>query len=68
MSRPRLAAWCASGCAILGAACSDGSSRPWTARELNALSEQFTHIAEAYAVVDVCIPVVEADADAKHRV
>lgn len=68
MSRSHFAALCASGCAAFAAACSDDTRRPWTAGELNALTEQFSHIAEAYAVVDVCIPLVAADADAKHRV
>ena len=35
---------------------------------MNALSEQFGHIAEAYAVVDVCIPMIDADKDAKRSV
>jgi hypothetical protein len=35
---------------------------------MNALSEQFSHIAEAYAVVDVCIPMIDADKDAKRSV
>jgi len=54
--------------AILAAACSDEAPEPWNAREMNALSEQFGHIAEAYAVVDVCIPMIDADKDAKRRV
>ena len=35
---------------------------------MNALSEQFGHIAEAYAVVDVCIPMIDSDKDAKRSV
>jgi hypothetical protein len=35
---------------------------------MNELSEQFGHIAEAYAVVDVCIPMIDADKDAKFSV
>jgi len=35
---------------------------------MNELSEQFGHIAEAYAVVDVCIPMIDADKEAKRRV
>jgi hypothetical protein len=54
--------------AILAAACSDQTPEPWSAREMNALSEQFGHIAEAYAVVDVCIPMIDADKDAKRSV
>jgi len=54
--------------AILAAACSDGPREPWSAAEMNALSEQFGHIAEAYAVVDICIPMIDADKDAKYNV
>ena len=53
---------------ILAAACSDQAPEPWSVREMNALSEQFGHIAEAYAVVDVCIPMIDADKDAKRSV
>jgi hypothetical protein len=35
---------------------------------MSALSEQFGHIAEAYAVVDVCMPMIDADRDAKRSV
>ena len=54
--------------ATLAAACSDRAPEPWSAAEMSALSEQFVHIAEAYAVVDVCVPMIDADKDAKHRV
>jgi hypothetical protein len=54
--------------AILATACSDKAPEPWSAAEMSALSEQFKHIAEAYAVVDVCMPMIDADKDAKHRV
>jgi hypothetical protein len=54
--------------AILAAACSDGTPEPWTAAEMNALSKQFGHIAEAYAVVDVCLPMIDANPEAKREV
>jgi hypothetical protein len=54
--------------AIYAAACSDAAPEPWSAAEMSALSEQFGHIAEAYAVVDVCVPMIDADKDAKRRV
>jgi hypothetical protein len=54
--------------AILAAACSEGEPKPWSAAEMSALSEQFGHIAEAYAVVDVCMPMIDADKDAKRSV
>jgi hypothetical protein len=53
---------------MLAAACSDEAPGPWSVREMDALTEQFAHIAEAYAVVDVCIPMIEADVDAKRGV
>jgi len=59
---------CVCALAIVAAACSDSAPKPWTAREMNALAEQFGHIAEAYAVVDICIPKIEANAEAKRRV
>jgi hypothetical protein len=51
--------------AIFAAACSDATPEPWSAAEMHALSEQFSHIAEAYAVVDICIPMIDADKEAK---
>jgi hypothetical protein len=54
--------------AILAAACSERAPDPWSAAEMNALSEQFGHIAEAYAVVDVCMPMIDANKDAKRSV
>ena len=54
--------------AILAAACSERAPEPWNAAEMRALSEQFGHIAEAYAVVDVCMPMIDADRDAKRSV
>ena len=54
--------------AILAAACSDGAPEPWSAAKMGALSEQFGHIAEAYAVVDVCMPMIDADKNAKRSV
>ena len=53
---------------ILAAACSDREPEPWSAAEMRALSEQFAHIAEAYAVVDICMPMIAADKDAKRSV
>ena len=53
---------------IFAAACSERAPAPWSAAEMNALSEQFGHIAEAYAVVDVCMPMIDANKDAKRSV
>jgi len=54
--------------AILATACSEGAPESWSAAEMSALSEQFVHIAEAYAVVDVCMPMIDANKDAKSSV
>jgi len=54
--------------AILATACSESAPEPWSAAEMNALSEQFGHIAEAYAVVDVCMPMIDANKDAKRSI
>ncbi len=48
--------------------CSNEQLEPWNPAELSALTEEFAHIAEAYAVVDVCMPMLDADQDAKYRV
>jgi hypothetical protein len=48
--------------------CSSEQVEPWNPAELTALTEEFAHIAEAYAVVDVCMPMIDAHADAKYRV
>ena len=54
--------------AILAVACSERAPEPWSAAEMSALSEQFGHIAEAYAVVDVCMPMIDANKEAKRSV
>jgi hypothetical protein len=48
--------------------CSEDEQQPWNPSELSALTEEFIHIAEAYAVVDVCMPMLDADPDAKYQV
>ena len=53
---------------IFAAACSESAPEPWSAAEMSALSEQFSHIAEAYAVVDVCMPMIDANMDTKRSV
>jgi len=54
--------------AILAVACSESAPEPWSAAEMSALSEKFSHIAEAYAIVDVCMPMIDANKDAKRSV
>ncbi len=62
----RIALCC--GIAILATACSEKAPKPWSKAEMNALSDQFSHIAEAYAVVDVCMPMIDADPETKRAV
>jgi hypothetical protein len=66
MSVTRAIALCALTFSLPG--CSEDELRPWNPAELGALTDEFTHIAEAYAVVDVCMPMLEADRDARYRV
>ncbi len=54
--------------AILAVACSESAPEPWSVAEMSALSEKFSHIAEAYAIVDVCMPMIDANKDAKRSV
>ena len=54
--------------AILAAACSENGPEPWSAAEMSALSEKFSHIGEAYAVVDICMPMIDQNKDAKRSV
>ena len=54
--------------ATLAAACSESGPEPWSAAEMSALSEKFSHIAEAYAVVDICMPMIDQNKDAKRSV
>ena len=54
--------------ALLAAACSESGPEPWNAAEMNALSEKFNHIAEAYAVVDICMPMIDSNKDAKRSI
>ena len=57
---------CVLSSSVLG--CSDDQREPWNPAELTALTEEFVHIAEAYAVLDICMPKLDADSDAKYRV
>ncbi len=46
--------------------CSPDAAAPWNPAEMNWRVEELGHIAEAYAVVDLCIPMIDSDRDAKH--
>ncbi len=46
--------------------CGPEADPTWNQREIGRRVEEFGHIAEAYAVVDSCVPMIDADPDAKH--
>lgn len=48
-------------------ACSPPETPPWTEVEMKRLLEYFGEVGEAYALVDMCIPMIEADANAKYQ-
>lgn len=48
-------------------ACSPAEAPPWTKSEMKELVEYFGEVAEAYALVDICIPMIEADGEAKYQ-
>jgi hypothetical protein len=50
--------------AFLG--CSPDEPVAWTPAQMSNLLEQYGHIAEAYAVVDLCMPMIESDRDSNH--
>lgn len=56
-------------CVMLSAAaaCSDNNVPPWTDAEMQELLGYFEEIGEAYALVDICMPMLEADAEAKYQ-
>lgn len=48
-------------------ACSPSETPPWTEAEMKELLEYFGEVGEAYALVDICIPMLEADEDARYQ-
>lgn len=48
-------------------ACSPTQTPPWTETEMKELLEYFGEVGEAYALVDMCIPMIEADEEAKYQ-
>lgn len=48
-------------------ACSQPDIPPWTEGEMEELLEYFGEVGEAYALVDMCIPMIEADPEAKYQ-
>ncbi len=54
------------GFAFLAPGCSPDATAIWNPEEMNRRVEEFVHIAEAYAVVDLCMPMIDAEQDTKH--
>lgn len=48
-------------------ACSPTQPPPWTETEMKELLEYFGEVGQAYALVDMCIPMIEADGEAKYQ-
>jgi hypothetical protein len=46
-------------------ACGQEQPQPWNKAEMATRAETFGHIGEAYAVLDVCVPLVALDQDAR---
>ncbi len=49
-------------------ACSQGTSTPWTNKDLEKFSDQMSNAGKAFAVADVCMPLIDSDADTRTRV
>lgn len=50
--------------ALFLGACSDDPG-PWSEKELEETQEQMVEVAEAYAVLDICMPLIDEDYDAR---
>lgn len=48
-------------------ACSQDEVAPWTDKEMKELLVYFEEIGQAYALVDICIPMIEKDEEAKYQ-
>lgn len=49
------------------ASCSEPEVPPWTDSEMEELLGYFGEIGEAYALLDICMPMLEADGEAKYE-
>jgi hypothetical protein len=47
--------------------CAEEPLAPWNEGENQRIKDQLAEVAEAYAILDVCIPWLEADSEAKHE-
>jgi hypothetical protein len=47
--------------------CSEEGPKAWTPKEMKHLVKQFGHIAEAFAVADLCMPVIDSDREAERE-
>lgn len=49
------------------AACTEPDVPPWTESEMQERLDHFGEVGEAYALLDICIPMLEADPEAKYQ-
>jgi hypothetical protein len=56
------------GAILLGlVSCSQDEVAPWTDKEMKELLGYFEEIGQAYALVDICMPMIEEDEEAKYQ-
>lgn len=48
-------------------ACTPQEAPPWSDAEMSDLLDYFGEVGEAYAILDICIPMLEADSEAKYQ-
>lgn len=48
--------------------CGNGAPAPWTNKDIEKFSEQMSNAGKAFAVADVCMPLIDSDADTRNRV
>jgi len=47
--------------------CTEPEGPPWSEREMKERLSYITEVGEAYALLDICMPMLEADPDAKYQ-
>lgn len=48
--------------------CGDGGAAPWTDKDLEKFSDQMSNAGKAFAVADICMPLIDGDAETRTRV
>ena len=48
-------------------ACTESDGPPWTDREMQEKLDYIGEVGETYALLDMCIPMIEADAEARYQ-